>query len=231
MIYAVFSLGQFVGSNLDLLKKGFSEWFKKNSVEKTGDDVWNWLQSSGHLKSIRMGKMSVSQLCESFNKEFKLTMSFTDFSNMFNSMCKIDDETLKRIKGFKDFLDKHENIQLILVSHTNYSHLHYILSQIGPIFSKDGLSVIQKEESWNNKAKIVFATSMSSQCEQHPDTLKYALGELKASKDDTLISFLNSVQAYTHEHFSYADPGKTLEKVPGVLEESLKSLQKGLTLF
>ncbi|KTD74612.1 hypothetical protein [Legionella waltersii] len=230
MIYAVFSLGQFVSSNLDVLKKEFSDWFKKSSVEKTGDDVWNWLQSSGHLKSLRLGKMTVSQLCESFNKEFKLTMSFTDFSNMFNSMCKVDSEALKRIKGFKDFLDQHENIQLILVSHTNYSHLHYILSQVGPTLGKDGFSVIQKEEAWNSKAKIVFAPSMSSQCEQHPDTLKFALGELKASKDDTLISFLNSVQAYTHDHFSYVDPGKTLEKAPGVLEDALKNLQKGLTL-
>lgn len=230
MIYAVFSIGQFVSSNLDLLKNGFTEWFKANSVEKTGDDVWNWLSASGHLKSLRVGNMTVSQLVDSFNKEFKLSMSFTDFSKIFNSMCKIDDEGLKRIKSFKEYLDKHDDLQFVLVSHTNYSHLNYVLSQIGPIFGKDNLAVMQKEEAWSNKAKVLLAPSMSSKCEQHPDTLKYAFTELKVGKEDNVISFLNTIQKYEHDHFAYVDAGKNLEKVTASLDESLKNNQKSETI-
>ncbi|CAM3127813.1 Uncharacterised protein [Legionella steigerwaltii] len=228
MIIAVFSLGQFVSSKLEVLKAGFQDWFaaerktekKEVSAEGektvTGEDVWKWM--AANLAPLRVGKMTLKQFCDQFNEHFKVNMTFSEFSKIFNSMCTLDQASLERVAKFKEFLDKHEHVKIVLVSHTNYPHLHYILSQLKKSIPGGEAAIISDETQWSEDETILFAPSMSSKCTEHPDTLKYALKKLKTTEDDLVVSFLNTIQKFEHPGFSYVDPGKDLEKVMETVE-------------
>ncbi|MCE0723742.1 MULTISPECIES: hypothetical protein [Legionella] len=218
MIIAVFSLGQFISSKLDLLKLGFQEWFKTQKKEDvSGEIVWKWM--ADNLAPLRVGEITLKQFCDKFNEHFQVNMTFTEFSKIFNSMCTLDKASLDRVAKFKGFLEEHDGVKFVLVSHTNYSHLYYILSQLPKLIPE---TAVISDDKWSESEQILFAPSMSSKCTEHPDTLKYALKKLKIDKEDHVISFLNTIKAYDHPHFSYVDPGKDLEKVA----ETVESLQE-----
>ncbi len=219
MIYVIFSIGQFVNSNLDSLKEGFSSWFKENSNPNTGESVWEWMRTSGQLKSLRLGQITTSDLHNAFNSEFDVNMDFKKFSTIFNSMCLVNQEMLDRIKNYKEYLDKTDGVQFILVSHTNYSHLNFILSQISPIL-QNTITVMSKEKPWDIDAKFVLVPSMVSQCEEHKDTLAFAMKELVITENDPIISFLNSIKGLDHEKFQYTDPGQDHEQVTEAIDKA-----------
>ncbi|HHT0591812.1 TPA: hypothetical protein ACTXXA_000766 [Legionella anisa] len=227
MIVVVFSLGQFISSKLDVLKSGFQEWFKTQKKEDvTGEMVWKWM--ADNLAPLRIGGITLKQFCDKFNEHFQVNMTFTEFSKIFNSMCNLDKASLERVEKFKGFLDAHDGVKFVLVSHTNYSHLYYILSQLPKLIPE---TAVINDDKWSESENILFAPSMSSKCTEHPDTLKYALEKLKIDKDDHVISFLSTIKAYDHPHFSYVDPGKDLEKVVETvdsLQESKKTVVYGV---
>ncbi|MGQ3888883.1 hypothetical protein ACQUW5_07600 [Legionella sp. CNM-1927-20] len=216
MIIAVFSLGQFVSSKLDILKLGFQNWFAAQKKEVSGEVVWQWMVNN--LTPLRLGNITVKQFCEQFNKYFQVDMPFTEFNKIFNSMCELDKSSLARITKFKKFLDKHEEVQFVLVSHTNFSHLNYVLSQLENIIPDHQSLIISDEMLWLKNGKILFAPSMSSKCVEHSDTLKYAVDKLKLEDNDLIVSFLNTIKKFDHPHFSYIEPGKDLEKVMEAVE-------------
>ncbi|WP_131781273.1 hypothetical protein [Legionella gresilensis] len=224
MIIAVFSLGQFVSSKLDILKLGFENWFKAQHKEVSGEAVWQWM--ANNLTPLRLGNITVKQFCDQFNQYFQVEISFTEFNKIFNSMCELDKSSLERITKFKNFLDSHNDVQFVLVSHTNYSHLNYILSQLQNILPENQSLIINDETHWLVDGKILFAPSMSSKCTEHSDTLKYAVDKLKLEEKDSIISFLNTIKKFEHPNFNYIDPGKDLEKVMEVIENlaSIKEL-------
>ncbi|WP_419418997.1 hypothetical protein ACNVED_10635 [Legionella sp. D16C41] len=216
MIIAVFSLGQFVSSKLDVLKLGFQNWFAGQKKEVSGEDVWQWMASN--LTPLRLGDITVKQFCDQFNKHFQVEMSFIEFNKIFNSMCELDTNSLERITKFKQFLDTHENVQFLLVSHTNFSHLNYILSQLQNIMPESQSLFISDEVEWLKDGKILFAPSMTSKCTDHIDTFKYAANKLNLNDNDSIVSFLNTIKKFDHPNFSYVDPGKDLEKVLETIE-------------
>lgn len=227
MIVAVFSLGQFISSKLDLLKSGFQDWFKTLKKEDaTGEIVWKWM--ADNLAPLRVGEITLKQFCDKFNEHFQVNMTFSEFSKIFNSMCTLDKASLERVAKFKGLLDEQdEDIKFVLVSHTNYSHLYYILSQLQNLIPE---TAVISDDKWSESEKILFAPSMSSKCTEHPDTLKYALKKLEIGEEDHVVSFLNTIKAYDHPHFLYIDPGKDLEKVAEALksQESKKTVVYGV---
>ncbi|STX52032.1 Uncharacterised protein [Legionella busanensis] len=216
MIIGVFSLGQFVSSKLDVLKLGFENWFKTQHKEVLGEDVWQWM--ANNLAPLRLGNITVKQFCDQFNQYFDVNISFTEFNKIFNSMCELDKSSLERVTKFKNFLNSHDDVQFVLVSHTNYSHLNYILSQLQAILPVQQSLIISDEQEWLENEKILFAPSMSSKCTEHSDTLKYAVNKLKLEEKDLVVSFLNTIKKSEHPNFTYIDPGKDLEKVMEIIE-------------
>jgi hypothetical protein len=221
MIIAVFSMGQFISSKLDVLKSGFQDWLTSQKKEVTGETVWQWM--AAHLAPLRVGEMTLAQFCEQFNKHFEVNMPFSEFSRVFTSMCVLDKASLERVSQFKAFLKDHEGVQFVLVSHTNYAHLHFILSQLKETLPEGESLVINDESEWLKSGQILFAPSMSSKCTEHPDTLKYAASKLELSSDDLVVSFLNTIKKFDHTQFSYVDPGKDLEKVKDTLESLVQA--------
>lgn len=182
--------------------------------------VWQWM--SLNLAPLRVGTITLKQFCDQFNEHFKVNITFSNFCNIFNSMCILDKTSIERVAKFKEYLEEHDEIQFVLVSHTNYSHLYFILTQLQEFLPKgEDTCIISDEMNWSPDEKILFAPSMSSKCTEHPDTLKYALNKLKIESHDQIISFLNTIKEYDHPNFCYADPGKDLEKVVGTIETIL----------
>ena len=68
MILVVFSIGQFIGSDLGVLKQGFQEWFHNNGRSTSGEMVWEWMAKN--LKPLRVNEITLEQFCEQFNEAF-----------------------------------------------------------------------------------------------------------------------------------------------------------------
>ncbi|ARH01236.1 hypothetical protein [Legionella micdadei] len=221
MIIAVFSIGQFISSDVKKLKEGFTEYFASRNPDITGEKVWNWMIAN--LNPLRVADITLEQFCENLNQHFKTEISFADFQRIFNSMAEVNEESLKRIAEFQALLEANKDIQILLVSHTNYSHLNYILEQIGHRLPHFG--VISAKNDWPEKAQILFVPSMSSKCPDHPGTLAYALAKLEVHPETTLISFLNSIQQFEgHPNFQYISAGATLN--PQMIFSQLKGVQE-----
>lgn len=127
---------------------------------------------AANLAPLRVGEITLKQFCDKFNEHFKANMTFSEFSKIFNSMCTLDKASVERVVKFKEFIDGYDDVKFVLVSHTNYAHLYYILSQLQTLIPETS---IISDELWSESEKILFAPSMSSKCTEHPDTLKYAL--------------------------------------------------------
>ena len=210
MIIAVFSMGQFVSSNLDTLKSGFEKWFSEHGkADVTGQIVWDWMLKN--LAALRLNDIRIEEFCELFNKHFEISMSFETFENIFNSMCKLDETSLTRIAAFNDYLKTREEVRFILVSHTNVSHLSYIFEQLNAVLTDYEYAVIHDGTIGIPTAKILFAPSVNSKAVEHSDTLAYALGHLDIDEDDHVISFLNTVKTFDLPKFNYIDAGKSLQ--------------------
>lgn len=231
MIVAIFSMGQFISSNVKKLQNGFDVYYAMQGVYPPGEDLWNWILQN--LTPLRTGEMSL----EDFHKKFDnyvygmhyVKIPFEKFKEIFNSMSKVDESTLARIIEFKKFLENRDDIQLLLVSHTNYSHLDYVLSQIQHALPKFG--IVDIKNSWDNDAKILFVPSMSSKCPEHSGTLKYALDKLQLNPETKLVSFLNTIKTFDcppyHYSFKYVDAGTVLnlDIVRNHLEENELELE------
>lgn len=221
MIIAIFSLGQFISSDLNVLQSGFQRWFEEQEKKITGKEVWDWIVTK--LPRLRIADMTLDELCVQFNEHFKETIDFPKFQQIFNSMSALNQITLSRVAQFKNFLEEHDQIKFILVSHTNYSHLEYIMEQLQELLPDVQSSVIGGKNRLSETAQILFAPSMTSKCTGHPDTLKYALEQLKVDDCEHLVSFLNTIKSFEHPKFSYSEAGANLEHVMGILEECNRS--------
>jgi hypothetical protein len=213
VLVLVFSLGQFIGSDLGVLKAGFQKWFSAQNRTVTGEEVWDWM--SKNLKPLRLGEITIQEFCDRFNKQFNddstaQKMSYVEFIAIFKSMANVSDESQKNITEFVRYLNHHQGkIKCLLVSHTNFCQLDHILSQLQGIQS----ATIAGELSGLPVENLWLATSMHSKAEQHPDTLAFALKILGFNLDDPkirYISFLNTIPA--SEHIDYINPYVENEK-------------------
>lgn len=218
MIIAIFSMGQFISSDVKKLQNGFQAYYSQQGTSLSGEELWTkWIVPN--LTPLRTGDMSLEDFHKEFNQSIKSTfdgaeISFEKFQEIFNSMAEVDQSTLERISKFKEYLESNKHIQFLLISHTNYSHLNFILSQIQDQLPKFG--VIDAKNNWDDEAHILFVPSMSSKCPDHLGTLNYALEKLKykLSSDTQLVSFLNTIKTFDHEGnypFKYVDTGQALK--------------------
>lgn len=225
MIIAVFSLGQFVSSNLEVLKKGFEDELAGWGKTTTGDEVWQWMLPN--LAPLRLGG-ELDAFRVAFNRHFDVDLPFEQFEHIFKSMSTIHETKLNEIASFEDYLQAQENLKVILVSHTNHTHLNYILEQIKTTVPEARLGVVYPSCSLSESQRLLFAPSMFSQCVEHRDTLLFSLKQLNLDPQDLhVVSFLNTIpnldsrfeELLDAERFVYADPGKQLEHVKDFLEE------------
>lgn len=226
MTIVIFSIGQLISSNVQILKNNFQTALQYEGKNNSGDDVWNWMVD--YLPRLRLNKISLAELCTEYNTQFSTSMSVENFTGCFNSMCEIDLASLARIEKLYDFLNTNPGIQFILVSHTNFSHLDRIMEQLEPIMPDCRDGIITGTKTGEQDAKMLFATSMYAQCERHPETLQWTIDTLEIDLNQPIISFLNTIQTIEGaEHFTYVpvnsnfDVDNVLEKinevhVPGV---------------
>ncbi len=86
MIVAVFSLGQFISSKLDVLKSGFQDWFKTQK------------KKTFQARLFGSGWLTISE-----------------FSKIFNSICTLDKASLERVAKFKELLDEQDEDKKMLL--------------------------------------------------------------------------------------------------------------------
>ena len=230
MIIVVFSLGQFISSDLNKLKSGFESWFAEQGKGVTGDAVWAWMQPK--LPKLRLAEISLEDVCNDFNKDFDVEIVFEKFQEIFNSMSIIDAASLDRIAAFNCYLLSREDMRFVLVSHTNFSHFKCILDQLNVVLPPGVKRVINAGTSEVPKDRILLAPSMYSQCEDHPGTLLYALNRLKIDNGDHVVSFLKTIPSLDDvikpgslrpkPDFTAFDAGRSLELAD--VFEQLRSL-------
>ncbi|MDF1757051.1 MAG: hypothetical protein P1U74_01960 [Legionellaceae bacterium] len=214
MRYVVFSIGQFFSSDISTLKTNLTEFYAKYGHSNiTGDDIWKFLASvkdeSGktHLHDLRMGGDLFDFWKETIQVQFPINTAglpeehelLNEFKVAWNSMCKIKPETVVRVNDFISYLNEHPDTTFVLISHTNHAHFENIQEQIqthfGDIFPHD---------------QIKFITSMTSQQETHPNTLRYAFENqiILLESGDEVISCLNTIPDDTLSE--YVDSSKEL---------------------
>jgi hypothetical protein len=207
VIIAIFSIGQFIGSDLGRLKKGFQQWFEEHTRAVTGDNVWDWMVKN--LKPLRVNEITLEKFCEQFNAQFNsnpdaVKMPYPVFEAIFKSMATIDEDSLRAITQFVKFLDAQQgNVKCLLVSHTNICQFEHILSQLKGIH----YNVLDGNKLGFPEEHLLFATSMHSNAELHPQTLAYALSQLDLSlveSDVHFVSFLNTI--VSSEYIQYMNP-------------------------
>jgi len=204
--FIVLSSGQLISADINKLAQGLAQ------KGFDGEKLLGWIKNN--LAPLRLGQ-SLQDFHLKFSIENNVKISFEDFETIFNSMCEISTESAVQIKSLTDFLNQSEHdVQLILVSHTNWSHLNWILNQLQSIINPNIThSVICSDKPWDSNAKLLFATSMHSQCTDHPAILNFALNTLH-HEDMQILSFLNTIQTFNHpsvhENFTYTSLGNTL---------------------
>ena len=159
MKIAVFSLGQFVGSNVQKLKDAFQGVMDAMTSRRTeesgaedanaakssfGEGVWKWMTSkdpsgTDNLQAMRLGG-KIEEFYSKFQTEFlakhpgDIVVGLSAFKDAFLSMCTFDDAQNKanaaKLKAFADFLAVHQDTKLVIVSHTNHEHFGLILKQL-----------------------------------------------------------------------------------------------------
>ena len=220
MITVIVSLGQFISSDLKQLKDSFQNSLAQEYKEVDGETVWNWIVP--YLPSLRLDKMTLDDLCKEFNTHFSSSLTFADFKKNFNSMSQVDANSFHRITQFRDYLSEHPDVRFLIVSHTNTSHFDFIMDQLEPVLPNCRSGVINNQSTADLDSQMLFATSMYSQCEKHPDTLQCAITQLEIDLDKPIISFLNTIQVLENANdFTYiqADPVLNTEKVIEQLDE------------
>ncbi|KTC68317.1 hypothetical protein Lbir_2919 [Legionella birminghamensis] len=204
----IVSLGQLISSDISQFKASFQNSFLNRQLKFTGEDAWNWLLP--HLPELRLAKINLNDLLGDFNSKFSTTLSFDEFRKNFNSMSQMNSDSLTRMKVLVDFLQSHPDVQILVVSHSNWSHFEFIMEQLDEILPYCRAGLIENDQAIP-KGQILFAPSMTSQCEKHPDTLDWAIKRLKIDLNDPLISLLNTVQAVEGaEQFKYTPVGPNL---------------------
>ncbi|WP_131796102.1 hypothetical protein [Legionella lansingensis] len=177
---------------------------------------------------MRIADITLEDFCKNLNEHFKTAISFLDFVNIFNSMAQVDEQSLERISEFKRFLDENSHIKFLLISHTNFSHLNYILAQIESRLPECRSGVIDITNTWAKETQVLFAPSMSSKCPDHPSTLKYAIAKLEIGATTPLVSFLNTIKTFEeHQNFRYIDAGPTLNHK--AITEKLNEIHESIT--
>ncbi|MBL7478450.1 hypothetical protein [Legionella bononiensis] len=220
MITVIFSLGQFISSDLKKLKDSFQTSLAQEHKEVDGETVWNWI--TPYLPRLRLAKISLEELCQEFNTHFSSSLTFAEFKKNFNSMSQVDANSLHRIEQFRDYLSEHPDVRFLIVSHTNTSHFDFIMDQLEPVLPNCRSGVINNQSTADLDSQMLFATSMYSQCEKHPDTLQRAITQLEIDLDQPIISFLNTVQELKDAaDFTYiqADAVLNTDKVIEQLDE------------
>lgn len=206
-IIAVFSIGQFISSDVNLLKQGFTDYFREKKINLDGEAIWNWMVNK-NLDPLRVADITLEQFCQRMNEHFEINVSFEDFEKNFKSMAVVKDGTKEQISAFTHLLNENKDFQFLLVSHTNHCHLNFIIEQIANYLPKHAVMV--DSHPCPADAQIIFVPSMSSKSPQHPGTLKYALERLKPSPVVPVISFLNTIKQWDHPNFQYVDAGPSL---------------------
>jgi hypothetical protein len=202
MTVAIFSLGQLISSNLQNLKDGFETELANEGKDFSGEVVWKWMTS--YLPRLRLNLMTLEELHIKFNKHFSSSISLERFTTHFNSMSKIDVQSLNRVSELNHFLNVNEDIYFLVVSHTNIYHLEFIMQQLESVMPKCRDGIIHGAMTSLSNQKMLFATSMYSQKEKHPDTLQCAIKSLNISLDQPVVSFLNTIQELANaDEFEY----------------------------
>ncbi|KTD46251.1 hypothetical protein [Legionella quateirensis] len=220
MITVIFSLGQFISSDVKKLKDSFQTSLAQENKEVDGETVWNWIIP--YLPRLRLDQIPLEQLCEEFNTHFSSSLTFADFKKNFNSMSQVDANSLHRIEQFRDYLSERSDIRFLIVSHTNTSQFDFIMDQLEQVLPACRSGVINNQSTSDLDSQMLFATSMYSQCEKHPDTLKRAITQLEIDLEKPIISFLNTINELNDAaDFTYiqADPILNTEKVIEELDE------------
>jgi hypothetical protein len=198
MQYVVFSIGQFCSSDLDVLKSNLSNFYRERGSEVTGNMIWDFItkvDASGKapIYHLRMGMSLYEFWASKILVQFPLDLNpeiqnetFEEFQMAWLSMCEIKPVVTARIREFIDYLNENPDTRFILVSHTNHAHFEYIKSQL------------QKEFEPFPEEQFLYVTSMDSQCEDRPSTLRYAFKNcIDLQEEDEVISCLNAVTTET----------------------------------
>ena len=213
MTTVIFSLGQLISSNLQTLKDSFQSALADEGKNITGEVVWKWM--AGYLPRLRLNKLTLDELCCDFNAHFSTSMTLSNFTTCFNSMCHVDEQSLNRVAQLNDFLNENTGIHVVVVSHTNFSQLNHIMEQLEHVMPNCRAGIVCDATTGEQEAKMLFATSMYSQCEQHTETLQWAIKKLEINLDEPIISFLNTID--TIEKIEYATDF-TYEKADSILD-------------
>jgi hypothetical protein len=204
MTTVIFSLGQLISSDVQILKDRFQSVLLAEGKTVSGEEVWKWL--IGYLGKLRLDKITLDELSAEFNTRFSVSLAVECFTECFNSMCVIEKASLARISALHAFLKQHPDVYALVVSHTNFSHLNCIMKQLEPILPNGRSGIITEQMDGLPDAKLLFATSMYAQCEQHPDTLNWAMNTLKIDRNKPVISFLNTIKKVEHSGCFYYIP-------------------------
>lgn len=206
----IVSLGQLISSDTSKFKEAFLQSFVDQNLAFTGEDAWNWLLP--HLPKLRLAKTNLNELLIDFNAKFSTTLDLEEFRKNFNAMSQVDSASLARMKNLMDFLEKNPEVQILVVSHTNWSHFEFIMEQLKELMPACREGLIDENDQVAPKCKILFAPSMTSQCEKHPDTLNWAMKRINVDLKNPLISLLNTIQVIdSAEQFKYIPVGSVLK--------------------
>jgi hypothetical protein len=113
-----------------------------------------------NLTPLRTGDITLEAFHSKFNQDininFNAEIGFEKFKEIFNSMSVVDEASLERIAEFTKILNDNKHIKFLLVSHTNHSHLQFILDQISSKLPCFG--IIDATNKWPQDAQIFFCT-------------------------------------------------------------------------
>lgn len=208
-IIVVFSLGQLISSNLEILKASFTEFFKAMGKNNTGEEVWDYWDTSSILGDLRTDKRTIGDVHTDFQQHFDVKISLEDFLQKFKSMSKVDKSVSKRIEELYNYLQEDDDTLFLVISHTNWAHFEYIMEQLKSIIPVPSNKNEILPNNKDLKSRIVFAPSMLSKKQDHTDTFNWACEQLKLQENsDSIVSFLNTIQSNksvgkNFNHFEY----------------------------
>lgn len=217
MIFAVFSLGQLIGARPDILRGRFNYYLDRHGRgDVTGDDVWAWMQVN--IYNLRLGREHFTEFVTRFNQDFNLAVPLDDFATMFNSMVMFSVEARQRIIALYNYIVDNPGMRVLLVSHTNYTHLRWIMDELHAILPNDAVTVLDKIANEIPDAQFVIATSMIMQSMDHRDILVDGLNAMGCGDEGVIVSFTRSVEEIEDSIFYFADPGARFDHVIDVLD-------------
>ncbi|PJD93417.1 MAG: hypothetical protein CK424_02510 [Legionella sp.] len=239
MTLIVFSLGQKINSDFNVLLRNLSE-LSQNQL--TSEQAKSWV--TPHLKALRLEAYYVEssskyqallndvlpidngldKVLRAFNQQFNLNVDYDAFLEKWNEMCRISPEKLGELQHELHLLDQSESVQMLLVTHTNHYHLRFILDQIrnfDPAMAQK-INIFDQARS-NRSSKVLMVSSMHTQQIDHSDMLEKVLRDLNVGIDEKIACFHNAIELKIPVNLSYHNPGKTMQHAHALIQ-SLKPI-------